>query len=386
MTLSNWLGSTKAKKRHARLQNRRLRIGETVAFDVVQNGNRVDITADGIGIYFAVDGIALPDEIDATFAAWALLALAMEQGFNIHIKRPIDPKIAANAERLSQFWEMWAPGWYRSIRVSGEGAWSRTPRVRLPHVQLYSGGVDATYALLKNGHPKERGYTATIFGINSRDERDKSGFKKLIAMTDPLLERLNCQRIIIRTDANRKPSEYAHGFTLAASLFLLSELFEGGAIAADRTLAQDMVTFPWGTNHVVNPYFSGSDFTVRSIGHEIGRTEKIAALAEAKIDFSILSFCRQRDFIPDNCGVCNKCIRTKAMFLAVTGTLPDIFVDMRLDEELMRKLHLKRNERTHAFDLYFYAKERGILNSIPGLASLVEHYRRLDLAGWSAGI
>ena len=46
----------------------------------------------------------------------------------------------------------------------------------------------------------------------------------------------------------------------------------------------------------------------------------------------------------------------------------------------MRRLHLKRNERTHTFDLYYYAKERGIVHSIPGLAGLVEHYRRLDLA------
>ena len=384
MTLSNWLGSTKAKKRHARLQNRRLRIGETVAFDVVQNGNRVDINADGIGIYFAVDGIALPDEIDATFAAWALLALAMEQGFNIHIKRPIIEKLRRTPNACRNFG-----------RCGRRAGTDRSGLAGRAHGHGHRASIYPTFSCIRAAStpptPCSRMAIPRSAATLPRSSEliratRRLGFKKLIAMTDPLLERLNCQRIIIRTDANRKPSEYAHGFTLAASLFLLSELFEGGAIAADRTLAQDMVTFPWGTNHVVNPYFSGSDFTVRSIGHEIGRTEKIAALAEAKIDFSILSFCRQRDFIPDNCGVCNKCIRTKAMFLAVTGTLPDIFVDMRLDEELMRKLHLKRNERTHAFDLYFYAKERGILDFIPGLASLVEHYRRLDLAGWSAGI
>jgi hypothetical protein len=47
----------------------------------------------------------------------------------------------------------------------------------------------------------------------------------------------------------------------------------------------------------------------------------------------------------------------------------------------MQKLHLKRNERTHTFDLYLYAKERGLVDAIPGLAALVEHYRRMDSIG-----
>jgi hypothetical protein len=375
MTLSNWLGL--AKKKRARRERPTLRVGETVAFDLFQVGNRVEITGDGVAVYFAVDGIALPAELDATFAVWAVLAIAMEQGFNIHINRPIDPQIAANAERLSQFWEMWAPGWYRSVHVSGEGLWSPVQRLRLPRVQLYSGGVDATYAMLKNGNSKG-GWVATIFGIDFRYEKDERGFAKLIDRTAPLLERLNCQRIIIDTNANRKPSEYSHGFTLAACLFLLSDLFESGAFAADRTLAQDLVTFPWGTNHIINSYFSGSNFTVESVGDDVSRTEKIAALAEANFDPSFLSFCRQRRFIPDNCGVCNKCIRTKAMFLVTTGDIPEIFVDNSLDESLMRKLHLKRNERTHTFDLYFYAKEHGRVDAVPGLADLVEHYRRID--------
>ena len=328
--LLKWLGF--AKKKRARGPQLPLRVGETVAFDLTQDRNMVKITGEGVNLHFAVEGIALPSDLDATFAVWAVMALAMEQGFNVHINHPVDPLVAENAERLSQFWEMWAPGWYRSIHVSGEGTWSRPPRVRLPLVQLYSGGVDATYALLKNRNADDQAYAATIFGIDSRSEEDEESFNSLIARTNPLLEQLSCRRIIIRTNANRKPSEYSHGFTLAASLYLLSDLFAAGTIAADRTIAQDLVTFPWGTNHVINAYFNGSDFQVVSVGEGVTRTEKVAALAESGIDLTVLSFCRQRKFIPENCGVCNKCIRTKSMFLATTGKIPDIFVDSRLDE------------------------------------------------------
>ena len=120
-----------------------------------------------------------------------------------------------------------------------------------------------------------------------------------------------------------------------------------------------MVTFPWGTNHVINAYFTGSDFAVRSIGDDVSRTEKVAAIVDSQIDLSFLSFCRQNESIPENCGLCKKCIRTKAMFVVTSGSLPDIFVDKSFDAELMQTLHVKGHERTHIFDLYAYAKERG---------------------------
>ena len=378
MTISNWLGLNNLPS--APGKNNRSRVGHTVAFDVSQDGNRVKITGDDVDLYFVVEGIDLPPKVDATFAVWAVLALAMENGFNIEISHPIDPEVAANAEKLSQLWEMWTPGRYRSIRVSGKGAWQRPKRARHPCLQMYSGGVDATYALLQNNDRDKRGHAATIFGFEYKDEADKPGFAKLLAKTAPLLDRLNCQRIVIDTNVNRKPSGYTHGFTLAASLHLLSDLFEGGTIAADRTHAQDLVTFPWGTNHIINEYFNGSDFTVRSVGDKLSRTEKVAAIVEHNIDLSLLSFCRQKEAMPENCGVCKKCIRTKAMFLATTGRLPDIFLDTAFGAELMQKLHVKGHERTHVFDLYFYVKDRDRLDAVPGLLDLVDHYRRIDLA------
>jgi len=132
---------------------------------------------------------------------------------------------------------------------------------------------------------------------------------------------------------------------------------------------------------VVNPYFGGSDFVVRSFGNDVTRTEKVGAIADHKIDPSQLSFCRQKEAMPDNCGHCKKCIRTKAMFLLTTGAIPDIFIDPRFDGELMQTLNVKGHERTHIFDLYAYAKERGLVATIPGLLDLVQDYRRKDSAG-----
>jgi hypothetical protein len=211
------------------------RIGETITFQVAQDGNEISIQGGGIDIYFAVEGVTLPPRADASFAVWALLPSAMEEGFNLHINHPIDPLVAANAERLSQIWEMWAPGRYRSIKVSGQGSWSQLPRTRRPEVHLYSGGIDSTYSILRHRDLDEAGVAATVCGI---DRIGDSNFAQLVAKTEPLLKALRYTRISIRTNARREPAALTHGFMLAACLFLLSDLFGSGTLAADSTYAE----------------------------------------------------------------------------------------------------------------------------------------------------
>jgi hypothetical protein len=348
--------------------------GKTISFDVTQNGSRVDIQGDGIDVYFAAEGdIALPPRVDASFAVWALLPRAMEEGFNIYLNRPIDPQVAANAERLSQVWEMWVPEHYHSVHVHGQGEWTRTPRSRLPLVQLYSGGIDSTFSILKNQNQKNRGFVATICGF---DKVKQANFSRLIAKTDPLVRGLNYDRLLIHNNVKHNKSfSLTHGLTLASSLFFLSDLFEEGTIAADSTYAQEFLMWPWGNNHITNGYFVGSKFAVRTAGAEVERTEKIASIARAGIDLQSLSFCREKNAVPSNCGICNKCITTKAMFLIATGSIPQIFMDNSFDERPLKRLLDVRRERVAVFDMYFYAKSHGLLDRIQSLVGLVEECR-----------
>ena len=345
---------------------------QTIAFDVAQDGNRIDIQSDGLDACFAVEGISLPPNADPSFAVWGLLPLAMEEGFDLRINQPIDPKVAANAEHLSRIWEMWVPSRYQSVKVSGGDGWSEAQRPRLPLVQLFSGGVDSTFSVLRNQDPAGNGFAATVCGV---DRIEEGNLARLIDKTEPLLKSLGYRRIIIRNNVHREPSALTHGFTLTSSLFLLSGLFAEGTIAADSTDAEDMGTFPWDTNHVTNEYFAGSDFSVRTIGADVRRTEKIAAIAAAGLDLHSLSFCRNRNMLPANCGTCRKCTRTKAMFLVATGSIPNIFVDSSFNATLMKRTFQKYSDRVHLFDIYFQAKDRGIENEVPGLAALIDKYR-----------
>lgn len=347
-------------------------MGETVRFDLKQDGNRVALRADGVEIYFVVEGIELVPNVDASFAVWALLPMAMQEGFNLHINRPVDPKVIENAELVSQIWEMWVPNIYRSVKVDSEGGWLRAPRERRALVQLFSGGVDSVFSVLQNRDPQNEGFALTVCGV---DQTDESNIARLIEKTDPLLEELNCKRLVVRNNAHREPPALTVQFTLASALFLLSDLFAEGTLAADATHAEDMANFPWGPNHVTDAYLAGSDFSVRTVGSEARRTEKIEKIASSGLDLESLSFCRRRKAIPENCGLCRKCVRTKAMFLATTGGVPPIFLDNSFDERLMQVMSDKHADRIYVFDIYFYARDRGVLHRIPGLETLVEQCR-----------
>lgn len=346
------------------------RLNQTISFDVTQQQNSINIQGDGIEVFFAVEGVALPGKVDPSFAVWGLLQRAMEEGFNLHINQPIDPRVAENAEHLSQIWETWAPNHFRSVKVTSASGWSRARASRKPRVHLYSGGVDSTYSLLTNQSQGDPRFAVTVCGV---DQTHEGNFANLIEKTAPLLKKLNYQRISVSTNAQRNPPALTHGFTLAASAFLLSDLFSCSALAADSTLAEDMATFPWGTNHVTNEYFCGSDFFIETVGNDSKRTKKIATLVDAGIDPQWLSFCRKA--IPANCGTCGKCVRTKAMFLVATGSIPEIFLDNRFDHSLFEEIGSKYAHRVHLFDIYHCAKDRGMLDKFPGLEKAVEQSR-----------
>ncbi len=314
----------------------------------------------------------MPAKADANFAAWALLPMAMEEGFNLHFSQPIDPQVAANAERVSRIWEMWIPSRYRCVKVSGQGVWSRSVAVRRQQVQLFSGGIDSTYSILQNRESNPGGFVATVCEV---DRTEDDNFARLVDKTEPLVKALGYNRILIRTNVQREPTALTHAFTLAGSLFLLGDLFEQGTLAANSTYAEGMLWFPWGSNRVTNAYFAGSDFSVRTVGAEARRTEKIASIVAAGIDPRWLSFCRKRGTIPENCGRCGKCSRMKAMFLAATDSIPEIFIDNSFDEALVKRMARKPSDRANLFDIYFCAQDRGVLHKIPGLTKLIDRYR-----------
>jgi len=91
------------------------------------------------------------------------------------------------------------------------------------------------------------------------------------------------------------------------------------------------VILPWGSNPVSNPFLSGA-MTVHCEAGGLTRTERVYALAGYPEVAKRLRVC-WRTTDGDNCGECEKCIRTKLNFMA-SGHEPMPFDRRPTDAEI----------------------------------------------------
>jgi hypothetical protein len=348
-------------------------------FKIESNSNSISIRNQekNIDISFLVEGIELPTDLSHDFAAWLLMPIAMLAGEDLHIAGNLDSQVIANANKLSALWYLWRPEIYSSIKITSDTCSTPLPLEKnADDLILFSGGVDSTHALLKIGQRAETGTVLTIHGMDYRHE-DQDRFSALVEKTQPLLELLNYRRIVVKTNIFKYtgPSDSGHGFLLAGVLFMFSQQFKRGVIASDFTWIQDMMVAPWGTNHVSNQYFSGHDFFMETVSSEYSRARKIAAIAASPAALQSISFCKSHKSRPHNCGKCLKCIRTKTMFIANSGTCPDIFLDRSFTAEDVAKIDLdKKMDFVFFHDVISLALENGHIEQLSELNRKLQTY------------
>jgi hypothetical protein len=335
--------------------------------NITQSGNRLDISFAQYDVWIEVSGFDLPPLEEYSFALLFLLPIAMREGISIECPYPVDPVALGNVRKLAEIWQMWVPEKYRSIEIIATGSASASQnRERNAQLFLYSGGVDSTFMLLQPGVVSQGDKVLTLFGFDYKPNNE-AGFHKLIQKTDPLLVRLDLQRIVLKTNLGRITKDFGltHGFYLAGSAFLFRQDFNYAFLATDFNIAQEMLVFPWGTNHVTNPLFAGSDFKLVSMNQEMSRTQKVAQLSHDLDACHCMTFCGDAHHKPDNCGRCGKCVRTKAMFLLESESLPDIFICNEFDSRHARSIDLyHRSELAFCAEMIKVAKEKNVLERL----------------------
>lgn len=347
-------------------------------YSVVKNGNTVKIQGDLGGCSFELGSEFTSERSD--FAAWAALPLAMRKGENLVIEGIGDSVVAANATKLSEIWELWMPEWFTRVQVSFSDP--RPMPEASGRLLLFSGGVDSTSNLLRHEQVGSRPHLLTLHGLDYRHS-DEARFAGLLEQTQPLVDRAAAGRHTVRTDIydlyrkSQVDVAAGHGFALFSGLFLFADQFGVGEISADYSAAQDYVVSPWGTNSLTNPMYASSTFHVATASADATRSDKVALLAKDHVALRALTFCKDYSKRPKNCGVCSKCTRTKAMFIAVTGEAPDIFIDRRFDPKSLATIKLSsRSEAAFFVDLYLAARRNGNLDRLPGLERAADAYFR----------
>jgi hypothetical protein len=349
---------------------------------IEQAGNRIELTVGEKVIFYEVEGISMPSLSDFSFAIWHLLPGAIKCGGVVEIDGPVDSKVVENAESISRIWELWQPDQFQEIKVTGT---SQSPALpdRKSELVCFSGGIDSTQMLLRLGENRTPAYALTVCGMDYAHDDKQMRFAALLERSAPLLKELNYRQIVLRTNVKQIARGYhSYAMMLAGNTFLFSSLFKHAYFAAERTHEMEFLIFPWGLNHITDNKFVGSQFSLQPLCDDISRAEKCAEIAQNAVALRGLSFCSNHDRRPENCGICRKCLRTKAMFLGMTGLIPDIFLDRSADSHTIDQIDLAdRGERTFIIDLVQKARAKGTIRYIASLDRRVKELRRPEKSG-----
>lgn len=302
------------------------------------------------------------------------LCFAMQHADRVIVRGPVTSKILRNARMFQEYWRCWMPDVYHLVDIepemilSGRSLQSHIVAKSNPEgaIGAFSGGADGTFTALRHATDSlgnasyELKDLVMVHGFDvSVDNQD--GFDGLLRRVEPLLDVLGLRLRIVRTNARVGEVQnwgHSHGAQLACVLHQFSHEFDFGLIGS--TEPYNAPATPWGSNPSSDYLLSGGLFDIVHDGAGYSRTEKIELISKHAIARKTLKVCWEGPDQDQNCGECEKCVRTRLNFAAVGDGDPPCF-DTPMGLDLIRTIRV--NNRVQLLDLESivnYADGRGI--------------------------
>jgi hypothetical protein len=282
-------------------------------------------------VFFECHGADLPKYGLLDFAALATVFYAMRRDKALHINGPVSRAMLRNLEEFQEAWALWSPS-YKIIDITAQSEFYDVEPKERTGVFAYSGGVDSVFSLLRHKYEITRRRTCRpvaaclVMGFEIALHQ-QDAFKVAAASAAHNLSQLGIPLVVVKTNwtdhlCGEWTNEFAAG--LAACLHQFAGLANFGVMGADEDYAH--IVLPWGSNPASNPFLSGGSFEVITEGSGFTRTQRVKAISEYNELARNLRVCWEGERTGGNCGVCEKCIRTKLNFMAV-GKEPVCFPD-----------------------------------------------------------
>lgn len=288
------------------------------------------------------------------YAAWYFLPVSMRLNRPLHIVGSGTPTTKRNWQKLSEIWQSWLPGHFYASQLSFEHQ-ETIAKVRnssLPDLMFFSGGLDAAYLGLQRLEENKSQHLLTVQGMDYSLD-DQRRFDALISKTESFAQKLSDTRIVVKSNAYQLYNKFgvnlhrhhlSHIFALAGASFFHSRFYSNVFLADDEPLAAQFSFFPWGTNVITNSFFDDGSFKIIETSQGVSRIEKLELVRTSKMAMHSLAFCWNRKIQPQNCGVCEKCLRTKLLGLAKFGAVLDIFLDRSIPPNWAEILNYRTRE------------------------------------------
>ena len=269
----------------------------------------------------------------------------------LEIDGPISAGAMRNVQAFQEAWASMLPGQFGVVEIVPKEVVQDPPVHGRAAVAAFSGGLDSTFTLIRHakkllGHGS---YPIThalmVHGLDVQ-LRHPSVFRSLRERVAPLLDELGVELIVARSNVRNpfpdtpkiqvQPYAYSQAAQIAGILHLLPEdRFAYGLIGSTEPYRQ--LVLPWGTNPATDYLLSNDRFSIVHDGAAFTRCEKAAFVAEHPTALRTLRVCIAQT--RGNCGVCEKCVRTRLNLMVVGVDHPPCF-DQPFHDDMIEALEV----------------------------------------------
>jgi hypothetical protein len=264
--------------------------------------------------------VRAPETMDA--AVLSVIFHAMQQHQPLRVRGSLSRQFLRNMTEFQQAWSLFASQRYQPVDIRADRIVDVAPRPIQRSLAAFSGGVDSSFTLVRhclNWIPAATYPVAGIMIVHGFDIplSRPDGFSRLLARVKPLLDEFDVARHVVRTnlrDFELQSWEHSHAAALAACLNQFTHLYDAALVGS--TDPYNNLTIPWGSSPVTDHLLSTSMMPLVHDGAGFSRTAKVAAFSKIPLVLKTLAVCWEGAIPGRNCGVCQKCIRTRLNFLA----------------------------------------------------------------------
>lgn len=259
----------------------------------------------------------------------ATLQLGMKLDANIVVHGSISKELLSNLTELQLIWNKWCPETYLLVEVTVDSIREHDVKVD-GAIAAFSGGTDAQFTVYRHAIGKA-GYCTQklragilVHGFDIPIE-DTVGFAGAAEKASDTLSSIDLNLLTVKTNIRILNLNWEHqcGLAVAAVLNGLSKYAGTGLIGSGEPY--DALATPWGSHPMTDPLFSSDGFRMIHDGAGFNRSEKIKVLTGWAAGMKNLRVCWEGTLRDSNCGVCEKCIRTRLNFLLADISDPECF-------------------------------------------------------------
>jgi len=253
----------------------------------------------------------------------AILLYAMSSKLPLRVHGCLSQDFLRNCQELQLAWARWKPDLYKVVDILPDRIVDRAPPgSNKKAISAFSGGVDATFTALRHTRilpDRSRYPIRSLLMVHGFDIElyNSADFQKLVTRIKPLVDELGVDLRVLRTNSRElrlQDWDDSSGLELAACLHMFADEFDYGLIGS--TEPYETLVIPWGSSPITDHLMSGSKFSIVHDGAGFSRTEKVAAIRQSETACRTLKVCWAGADQSQNCGRCEKCVRTHMNFLA----------------------------------------------------------------------